>query len=276
LKQEGYVLLINQTDYDWILIRNLKINMKNFCFPGRIKRQTEAVAYVEWEETAAVGSQNLAAAVCYQLEHTDSSFIVLAYEDHESKDLRVYFENMASKNITERETKSLGWINGGTLRLILSEPGEGELHRLDISSDYGEVAKAKNYIKGFEQAERVNNIITPEAVEQTSVNWFGKFKGIGTLDNLYLRASCFWEECVITLQGAKDCNLIFTLTLIVGGELVKDSLLKDIYLYSDQIKILRIPVGKMTTVVLAGTVKSNTTNEVSVDVTLTGICKKNM
>lgn len=275
MKQEGYILLINETDYEWILIRNLKIRMKSFCFPRRIKGHTEAVAYVEWEETAAIGEQNLAAAVCYQLYDTNSSFVVLAYEEHESRDLRVYFENMASKDIMEKEIKSLGWVNGGTLRLLLSEPGEGELHRLDISSDYGEDFVPNDIKEELEQLviEDSNSGIVNNNVIQTSVNWFGEFSGIGSIDNLFLHGTCNWEECIITLQGDPKGNLVFTLTLIVGGELVKESLLKDIYLYGDQTKVFRIPIGKMTSVLLAGTVSSNATYEVSVNITLTGICK---
>ncbi len=263
MRQEGYIVLINETDYDWIMARNFKLRMKQFCFPECIRGQSEAVAYLEWEDVENFCEENLAAAVCYELSGTESSFTLLAYEYGNEKDLRVYFEKMSARGLKDKETTSLGWVNGGTLRLILSKPEDGELHRLEIYPDYSE---------GFQAAGKKEH---KENIIKTSVSWNGSFYGVGSIDNLCLFDSCYWEECEIILKGYPGEYIRCSLTLVIGGELTSKSFLKDIYLNGAEEKHLTVHIAQQTTLILAGTAENLNGAQARADITLTGICKEN-
>lgn len=262
MKQEGYIILINETDYDWIMARSCRFRMKQFCFPECIRRQSEAVAYMEWEDTGNSCEESLAAAICYELSGTESSFMVLAYEEGDKKDLRVYFENMSARGLKDKEATSLGWMNGGTLRLVLSRPGEGELHRLEIYPDYSE----KINITAQKKAD--------DNIKKTSVSWFGTFMGTGSIDNLYLMDDCYWEDCEIILKGYSGEFIKCTLTLIIGGELAEGSFIEDISLSGAQEKHITVHIGQQTTLVLAGNAVSLKGLEAKFDITLTGTCRE--
>ncbi|SHO44587.1 hypothetical protein [Anaerocolumna xylanovorans] len=262
MKQEGYIILINETDYDWIMANSCRLRMKQFCFPECIRTQSEAVAYMEWEDTGDSCKEGLAAAICYELSGTESSFMLLAYEEGDKKDLRVYFENMSARGLKDKEAASLGWMNGGTLRLILSRPEEGELHRLEIYPDYlGNVSSA---------AKKEGS----ENIKRNSVSWFGTIAGTESIDNLYLTNDCYWEDCEITLKGYPGEFIKCTLTLIIGGELTEESFIKDIYLNEAEEKQITVHIGQQTTLVLAGTAANLKGMEAKLDITLTGICKE--
>lgn len=261
MKQEGYIVLINETDYNWMMSRNFRLRMKQFCFPECIRKQSEAIAYMEWEDETESCGESLAAAICYELSGTESSFMLLAYEDGCKKDLRVYFENLSARNLKDKEMTSLGWVNGGTLRLVLSRPEEGELHRLEIYPDYSDS------IHTTDENES-------DKIKKTSVTWMGTIYGIGSIDNLYLNDDCYWEECEITVKGNPGQYLNCTLTLVIGGELTEESYLKDIYLEGEQEKHITVPIGKQTTLILAGSVASLNGAEARADITLTGTCKE--
>lgn len=279
MKQEGYIILINDTDYDWIMARSLRYRMKQLCFPECIGKQSEAVAYMEWEDTIDSCEESLTAAICYELSGTGSSFMLLAYEKGFEKDIQVYFENLCARGMKDREAVSLGWVNGGTLRLILSKPEEGELHRLEIESDYSEsIHNNKDYLKESITAEDkiYNEVITGmedrDGIRKSSVVWMGHFISIGSIDNLCLNNDCYWEECEISLKRYTGSVLKCTLTLIIGGELLKESIIEDIYLNAGEEKHLVIPIKKQVSLVLAGTVSNLDGLDTRIDITLTGVC----
>lgn len=277
MKQEGYILLINDTDYDWLMSRIFKLSMCKFCFPECIRKQSEAVAYIVWEEMQDTCSERLAAAVSYELSGTESSFMLMAYEEGSKKDLRIYFENMAAKSMNDKVVTSLGWVNGGTLRLLLSRPEEGELHRLEIDSDYGKL-ELDNIMEYNDITDthmlNVDKKEYHENLKEASKTWFGTFTGMGSIDNLYLKNDCYWDECEIILIGYPGEYIKCTLTLIIGGELTDVSFPEDIYLKGEQEEHLSVPIGQKTSVVLAGTVKSLSGLQASVDITLRGRCKE--
>lgn len=278
MKQEGYIILINDTDYDWIMTRNLRYRMKQFCFPECIGKYSEAVAYIEWEDTIDYCEERLAAAICYELSGTESSFMLMAYETGLDKDIKVYFKNLSARGLNDKETISLGWVNGGTLRLILSEPEEGELHRLEIESNYHDFLHNKEESSKSQTVK--GNPIKDEMIGKTegkirksSVVWMGNFNSIGSIDNLSLTNDCYWEECEILLKRYTGSIIKCTLTLIIGSELKEMSIIDDIYLNTGEEKHLLIPIKNQVSLVLVGTVSNLDEVDTRIDITLTGICR---
>ena len=117
--QGGVIGLVNGTPYDWDLIYIHSYQMEAWQFPAVIGAGAAITEYVEFQEGIGIHSGDDAGEAKYRLRGTDKTFEVQVRGSPHFH-LQVWFETLATPDVSAGQTVDLGWIHNGQVEFILS------------------------------------------------------------------------------------------------------------------------------------------------------------
>lgn len=248
LKQGRFLKLMNRTPYDWIKTSGHSYDILSWSLPDRIKADTTASVYVEWEPAVTRYPDDNLGEASYRLNGTSDSFRVQVRGDGTAAILLVYCENLLTNRTGQGEVVPLDLSPDGCAVFILSggqgnyslEDVEETLYLQDSDSRFADsgVRKGLGLLEGGYNAE--------------NAYWEGETRYKTNIGKLHFPGDRKWENCRVEVRGT-DRNQGFRIEIKADGAVIAR---EDFRLKQDEVRIIEKAVKKSCSLDITGQLKS--------------------
>ncbi len=249
MKQGRFLKLVNSTPYEWVQTDSHSNERINWSLPERIKADTTAIIYVEWEPGLINNPGDNIGVSTYRLEGTTDTFQVQARGDENNVILVIYCENLATKNTEEGEIVPLDLSPEEYAVFILSGV-HGNYYLIDVDDS----SSIEENIPSNRDVSIIKSVGLLEA-EYNAKNayWEAETKNVINISKLHFPGDKKWETCLVEVRGTKAYQS-FSILIKTGDVVIAK---EEFSLRKDEIRVMERSINKVCSIDVTGQLRNN-------------------
>ncbi len=247
MKQGRFLRLVNNTSYDWIKTSGNFLDSMVWNLPEKIRANTSAEIYVEWETGSLLKQGYNLAETAYSLTGTNDTFRVQAKGDGNFVILLVYCDNLVIKAAMAGEVIPLDLSSDGSAVFSLS--GSHSNYSLD---DVVETSSKEETITYSRKSGNQNGLGLLEAGHKVNAYWEAETRSISYLNGLHFPGDRKWESCLVEVRGTKKSQS-FIIEIRTDGRLAAR---EEFTLKQDEIRVIERRIESSSSIDITGQLKS--------------------